>query len=251
MAKGHQAFDVFFSYRHTESDKPVVRELAKFLRHYGLTIWLDEDMIQPGVSWQTMMEVGIKNSMSGAILLGREPIGPWQDEEVQALLQYAVRLKLPMIPVLLPSASQVPALPVFLSNRRWVDFRAGFTADGISQLIWGITGKKIMLPSAVSISTASSNIVVAPSKTAPANMTEYISKRGHLIHKLKAKDSTGRWAYYFILVEEDLEKAFLEALESDESIDLEDYGRVVASCYGEGADENTRRMLKEKYGFDV
>jgi hypothetical protein len=34
-------------------------------------------------------------------------------------------------------------------------------------------------------------------------------------------------------------------------MDLEDYGEVIASCYGETPDEKTRAFLKEKYGFDV
>jgi hypothetical protein len=78
-----------------------------------------------------------------------------------------------------------------------------------------------------------------------------IAKKGHLIHKLKAKDSTGRWAYYFVLVEPAKEQAFLAALESNQSIDLEEYGKVVASNYGEEPSEEVRTMLKEKYGFDV
>ncbi len=78
-----------------------------------------------------------------------------------------------------------------------------------------------------------------------------ISKKGHLIHKLKAKDSTGQWAYYFVLVEQSKEQSFMSALEANESIDLEDYGRVIASNYGEEPSDDIKKMLKEKYGFDV
>lgn len=78
-----------------------------------------------------------------------------------------------------------------------------------------------------------------------------IAKKGHLIHKLKAKDSTGRWAYYFVLVEPPREQAFLDSLESNESIDLEDFGKVIASNYGEEPNEDVKKMLKDKYGFDV
>lgn len=78
-----------------------------------------------------------------------------------------------------------------------------------------------------------------------------IAKKGHLIHKLKAKDSTGRWAYYFVLVEAAKEQSFLNALEANESIDLEDYGKVVASNYGEEPSEDVKKMLKERYGFEV
>lgn len=78
-----------------------------------------------------------------------------------------------------------------------------------------------------------------------------IAQKGHLVHKLKAKDSTGRWAYYFVLVEPHREKAFLDALKSEETIDLEDFGKVIASCYGEEPNEQVKTFLKEKYGFDV
>lgn len=78
-----------------------------------------------------------------------------------------------------------------------------------------------------------------------------IAKKGHLIHKLKAKDSTGRWAYYFVLVEPTREQAFMDALKSQESIDLEDFGKVIASCYGEEPNDQVKALLKDKYGFDV
>lgn len=78
-----------------------------------------------------------------------------------------------------------------------------------------------------------------------------IAQKGHLVHKLKAKDSTGRWAYYFVLVEAPREQAFMDALKSQESIDLEDFGKVIASCYGEEPNDQVKQLLKEKYGFEV
>lgn len=78
-----------------------------------------------------------------------------------------------------------------------------------------------------------------------------IAKRGHHVHKLKAKDSSGRWAYYFILVEPHRASQFMKALEGNGMIDLEDYGRVIASNYGEEPSQEVREMLKRRYGFDV
>lgn len=80
---------------------------------------------------------------------------------------------------------------------------------------------------------------------------QMIAKSGHLVHKLKAKDTTGRWAYYFVYVEASKERVFLDAIKSDGIIDLEDYGKVIASCYGETPSEEIRQLLKDKYGFDV
>ncbi|MDJ0617298.1 MAG: hypothetical protein QNJ63_11225 [Calothrix sp. MO_192.B10] len=83
------------------------------------------------------------------------------------------------------------------------------------------------------------------------NQDRFLARQGHLIHKLKAKDSTGRWAYYFVYIEPSREKAFMNALDSNQSIDLEDYGKVIGSCYGEKPNEQLRNLLKDKYGFEV
>jgi len=81
---------------------------------------------------------------------------------------------------------------------------------------------------------------------------QLIARSGHLVHKLKAKDSTGRWAYYFVLVQPAKEPFFLKAIESNkETVDLETYGKVIASCYGEEPTQEIKDYLKEKYGFDV
>ena len=78
-----------------------------------------------------------------------------------------------------------------------------------------------------------------------------IARRGHHVHKIKAKDSSGRWAYYFILVEPRRVSAFMTAIEGDGMINLEDYGHVIASNYGEEPSDEIREMLKTRYGFNV
>ncbi|MDX6528939.1 MAG: hypothetical protein QOH41_1229 [Blastocatellia bacterium] len=133
-------FDVFLS--HNSIDKPVVRELKTLLVANGLRPWLDEDELQPGIPWQQLLEAGVKTSKSVIVLVGKDGLGPWEDEEMQAALVLAVRDKRPCIPVLLPGASMQPELPMFLGNRTWVDLRAGFGDEGLAKLIWGITGKK-------------------------------------------------------------------------------------------------------------
>lgn len=95
----------------------------------------------------------------------------------------------------------------------------------------------------------------SPAGSAPpkprSHADQHIARSGHLIHKLKAKDTTGRWAYYFVYVEGAKERAFLAAIDGDGIINLEEYGRVIASCYGEEPSQEIRDFLKDKYGFDV
>ena len=133
-------FDVFLS--HNSNDKPAVRELKALLEANGLRVWLDEDELQPGIPWQQLLEAGIKASKSVAVLVGKDGLGPWEDEEMQGALVLAVKTKRPCIPILLPGAPTQPELPMFLANRTWVDLRAGFSEKGLAKLIWGITGKK-------------------------------------------------------------------------------------------------------------
>ena len=91
----------------------------------------------------------------------------------------------------------------------------------------------------------------ATSAKTRSHTNQLIACNGQQVHKLKAKDTTGRWAYYFVYVERAKEPAFLAAIKGDGTIDLSDYGRIIASCYGEAPDQATRDFLKETYGFDV
>lgn len=136
----HPAFDVFLS--HNSRDKPAVRELANALRERGVIVWLDEDELRPGLNWQSLIEAGIKQSASVAVLIGNDGLGPWEDEEMQGALIHAVKDGSPVIPVVLPDAPSQPTLPMFLGTRTWVDLRPAMNDDNLGRLIWGITGKK-------------------------------------------------------------------------------------------------------------
>ena len=138
-AREKQAFEVFLS--HNSQDKPAVRALAVLLAEHGIRVWLDEEQLIPGRPWQPLLEEGIRESATGAVLVGADGLGPWENEEMQALLHLAVEEKKPVIPVLLPGAPGKPDLPLFLRSRGWVDLRAGFGTEGMDKLIWGITGE--------------------------------------------------------------------------------------------------------------
>ena len=132
--------DVFLA--HNSKDKPTVRRLKKRLEAKGISVWLDEDMLRPGVPSQPLLESGMKTSRSVAVLVGKDGLGPWEDEEMQAALVLAVKDKRPVIPVLLPGVAARPELPMFLAIRTWVDLREGLTETELEKLVWGITGEK-------------------------------------------------------------------------------------------------------------
>lgn len=134
------AFDVFFSYN--SQDKATVLPLAEALGQRGLAVWLDEEQLPPGLPHQPLLEQAIRESRSVAVLVGQSGIGPWENEEMQAALALAVRDKRPVIPVLLSDTPTQPNLPLFLSNRTWVDLRPAISEAGLDRLQWGITGVK-------------------------------------------------------------------------------------------------------------
>lgn len=119
MAK---SFDAFIS--HTSRDRPGVRRLAEALRSAGLAVWLDEWELVAGSPWQEALEVAIASSSAVLVVIGADGLGPWQQTEVAAALQYAVHDRRPVIPVLLPG-SRPAKLPLFLSSITSVGMSAG------------------------------------------------------------------------------------------------------------------------------
>lgn len=135
----HERFDVFLC--HNSEDKDAVRALARQLREHGVTVWFDEDQLPPGIPWQPLLEKQIMHIKSAAVFVGNNGLGPWQHIELRAFLTEFAQRGCPVIPVILPNATAVPELPLFLRQMTWVDFRKA--ADvGIERMIWAITGKR-------------------------------------------------------------------------------------------------------------
>ena len=56
-----------------------------------------------------------------AVFVGKTGLGPWQTPEMRGCLSEFVKRGLPVIPVLLPGASEQPDLPFFLEGFTWLD----------------------------------------------------------------------------------------------------------------------------------
>ena len=132
-------FDVFLC--HNQEDKAEVKKIGKLLKESGLAPWLDEWELRPGFPWQRILEEQITHIKSVAVFVGKNGVGPWQHNELDAFLREFVRRGCPVIPVLLADAPQEPALPVFLRAMTWVDFRKQ-GSEPMERLIWGITGRR-------------------------------------------------------------------------------------------------------------
>jgi GTPase SAR1 family protein len=142
IVKGKRAtkdFDVFLC--HNSADKPKVKKIGEQLLKRGILPWLDEWELQPGVSWINVIDKQIDNLKSAAVFVGRDGIGPWHRQEMEAILLELVERDCRLIPVLLQDAPPAPRLPVFLRKMTWVDFRKE-DPDPLLRLVWGITGKR-------------------------------------------------------------------------------------------------------------
>ncbi|MCB9502421.1 MAG: TIR domain-containing protein, partial [Deferribacteres bacterium] len=131
-------FDVFLC--HNSEDKPAVRQLYEDLQKEGISPWLDEKELRPGLPWQDALEAQIARIKSAAVIVGENGIGPWHHRELNAFLRQFVKRSIPVIPVLLENASTEPELPIFLEDMTWVDFRRT-KPDPMQRLVWGITGE--------------------------------------------------------------------------------------------------------------
>ncbi len=80
-------------------------------------------------------------------------------------------------------------------------------------------------------------------------MDHLIRSRSDLCFQVMGKDTTNRTAWYFILVDKEKKDQFLNHKPGD-SYDLADYGKIIASGYGDEVPDDVKEMLKEKYGFD-
>lgn len=114
-------FDVFLC--HNSADKSAIRRVNASLKEAAVLTWLDEEQLKPGLPWQPKLEQQISLVRAACVFVGENGVGPWQDMEVRAFLSEFVGRGCPVIPVILPSAPEVPQLPLFLKQMTWVDLR--------------------------------------------------------------------------------------------------------------------------------
>ena len=135
-------FDVFLA--HNSQDKPQVRAIAKKLKRRGLKVWLDEEQIPPGRSFQDAIQQAIQNVKCAAIFIGIEGLGKWQILEYRSLISRFVDASIPVIPVLLPGVDAIPEHLLFLRELNWVNFSKGIdNVEALDQLESGIRQQKI------------------------------------------------------------------------------------------------------------
>jgi hypothetical protein len=134
-------FDVFLA--HKSKDKPLITRLADQLKGRRINPWIDKDQIPPGRWFQDLIQAAIPTVRSAAICIGPSGLGRWQTVELRAFVSECVERGLPVIPVLLPGVTDIPADLPFLRGLSFVKFRKTIKeADVLDLLEWGITGSR-------------------------------------------------------------------------------------------------------------
>ncbi|MBP3959083.1 hypothetical protein J8F10_27885 [Gemmata sp. G18] len=72
-------------------------------------------------------------------------------------------------------------------------------------------------------------------------------ERAGNVFLVRGNDSTGRAAWYFLLVDPAKRTAFQRA--SAGELELNAYGRIIASGYGAGPPAAVRARMRTEYGF--
>lgn len=89
----------------------------------------------------------------------------------------------------------------------------------------------------------------APGARAGSALDRHIADASRQVRRLRAKDASGRWAYYVVYVHPHKERLFTAAVNGKSPMNLEDYGVVLASNFGEALSAENQRMLEERYGW--
>ncbi len=106
---GARDFDVFLC--HNSADKAAVKRVGERLKQRGFAPWLDEWELPPGQPWQSALEQQMGRIRAAAVFFGGSGLSKWHEQEMRALLGEFVDRGAPVIPVLLPDASEkVPYL---------------------------------------------------------------------------------------------------------------------------------------------
>ncbi|MEA2604103.1 MAG: hypothetical protein QOF89_5095 [Acidobacteriota bacterium] len=140
-------FDVFLSYN--SKDREAVRQVREALKTRGVRVWMDEEALPLGQTWQPHVTAALQKVRSAAILLGPAGFGDWQTEEAQLCLTQGVKRRIPVIPVLLAGGPSPEALPEFLRERTCLDLRndrAGTALDRLAREILGTVSEPSLSP---------------------------------------------------------------------------------------------------------
>jgi hypothetical protein len=128
---------LFISYAHT--DMWHVTQIVELLRSGGYDVWFDKRLL-PGQDWKQELSNAIKTSDIFVYSLSPSSV---DSEYCQWEFSEAVRLKKPIVPILIHVTEN---LPESILSRQFVDFSQGMTHEALARLMGGISHIAITIP---------------------------------------------------------------------------------------------------------
>jgi hypothetical protein len=120
---------------HASANKPFVNKLYKDLRKFGVQVWLDEREIVVGDSLHDAITDGLERSDYTIVVLSSTSIKrPWVRKEIKASFQLEIESGRRRI---LPIVIEDCAIPLFLKDKRYADFRRSYE-QGLADLLSAI-----------------------------------------------------------------------------------------------------------------
>jgi TIR domain len=134
-------FDLFLS--HATEDKDFVRPLAAALASRGVRVWFDETAISIGDSLRESIDMGLRRSRFGVVVLSHSFFAKrWPNYELNGLVSREMKGRKVILPVLHPSLSHdelVELNPTLADKKALIgsQLAIGDIADELHQLIIG------------------------------------------------------------------------------------------------------------------
>lgn len=127
---------------HNSQDKPIVRRLGELLRTNGIESWIDEVSLGAGCRWTQELADALLAAPAVIVCLGPAGLGRYQGHEIDIITQGRIVSGLRVITVILPSCTQTPDVPIWLSNSQQIDLRRDeIEIDPFGRLLQGIDGR--------------------------------------------------------------------------------------------------------------
>jgi tetratricopeptide (TPR) repeat protein len=135
---GSATYDVFVC--HANSDRNLVNPLVRQLREAGITVWIDDDQVEPGQSIVGRIQEGLSQSRYLLVCLSPAFLeSSWCRAELAAVLKTQVDSdQARVLPVVIAGLEDA-AIPPLLADIRHSDVRSG---PGLEQLLAFLTGTK-------------------------------------------------------------------------------------------------------------
>lgn len=177
---------------HATDDKPIVRQLYKFLRKNGVDAWLDEEKLIPGQEWEIEIPKAIKSSDAIIVCLSKHSIT--KEGYIQKEIRFALDVadeKPDGTIFIIPSRLEECEVPNRLSKWQWLDL---YGEHGGEKLMNGLKVRAESLGLAISRAPLPDAVLPPPRKPSVSAVYLFQDKANSPVFPLKMSSVQQTWA---------------------------------------------------------